>query len=235
MGTAETAATRTELMELFDGLRVADVRDGMDWAGLHTKGTVSPEITPLWQGARMTGLARTMRLRPSEKAVPALTPEEYTGWSAGWYREQYPNMITSTIEQGDIVVIQSAGLDVGEIGSNNSLEWHAAGATGIVTSGGVRDTDECILQEVPLFCRYRAQKMVQGRVEFDALGVPVDIGGVLIRPGDIVVADGDGVIAVPVEHAVTVARYARQELENDKQGRRRLYERLGRSLDDTVR
>lgn len=226
---------KAELLGLFDGLRVADVRDGMDWAGLHAKGTVDPEITPLFQGARLTGIARTLRFRPTEKAVPPLTPEEYTEWASRWYREIYPNKITPTIEQGDIVVVQSAGLPVGEIGSNNSLEWHAAGATGIVTSGGVRDTDECVLQGVPIFCRYRAQPMVQGRVEFDALQVPVDIGGVLVRPGDIVVADGDGVISVPVEHAATVARYARQELENDKIGRRAIYERLGRPLDDTVR
>ncbi|ONK11869.1 RraA family protein [Streptomyces sp. MP131-18] len=223
-----------ELLRLFDGLRVADVRDGLDWAGLHAKGTVSPEVKPLWQGATMTGIARTMRLRPSEKAVPPLTPEEYTEWAGRWYREIYPNKITSTIQQGEIVVIQSAGLPVGEVGSNNSLEWHAAGATGVLTSGGVRDTDECIMQEVPIFCRYRAQSMVQGRVEFDSLQVPVDIGGVLIRPGDIVVADGDGVLAVPVEHAGTVAKYARQELENDMRGRRALYEKLGRPLDASV-
>ncbi|UED84457.1 RraA family protein [Streptomyces profundus] len=225
---------KAELLRLFDGLRVADVRDGLDWAGLHAKGTVSPEITPLYEGARFTGIARTMRFKPTEKAVPPLTPEEYTGWANNWYRNIYPNKITPTIEDGDIVVIQSAGLPVGEIGSNNSLEWHAAGATGIVTTGGVRDTDECVMQRVPIFCRYRAQSMVQGRVEFDALQVPVDIGGVLIRPGDVVVGDGDGVVAVPVEHAETVAKYARQELENDKIGRRRLYEKLGRPLDDTV-
>ncbi|RKN07564.1 RraA family protein [Streptomyces radicis] len=227
MGTAE-------LLRLFDGLRVADVRDGLDWAGLHAKGTVSPEIKPLFQGARMTGIARTMRFRPTEKAVPPLTPEEYTEWAGRWYRDIYPDRITPVIERGDIVVIQSAGLPVGEIGSNNSLAWHAAGATGILTSGGVRDTDECVMQGVPIFCAYRAQSMVQGRVEFDALDVSVDIGGVLIRPGDIVVGDGDGVVAVPVEHAETVATYARQELENDKRGRRALYERLGRPLDETV-
>lgn len=64
--------------------------------------------------------------------------------------------------------------------------------------------------------------------------MPVNVGGVLIRPGDIVVADGDGVIAVPVEHAEVVARYARQELDNDESSRRRIYTKLGRPFDDTV-
>ena len=45
----------TGLLALFDGLRVADVRDGMDWAGLSAKGTVSPEIAPLNQGRQGDG------------------------------------------------------------------------------------------------------------------------------------------------------------------------------------
>jgi 4-hydroxy-4-methyl-2-oxoglutarate aldolase len=226
-----------DLVKLFDGLRVADVRDGMDWAGLHVKGTVSPEITPLFPGAKATGIAHTVRLRPSEKAVPALTGEQYTEWAYKyWYGEVYSmGHVADDIQSGEMLVIESAGLDVGEVGSNNSLEWYAAGAVGIVTSGGVRDRDECTHQRVPIFARLRAQKMAQGRVEFDTTQVPVNIGGVLIRPGDVVVADGDGVIAVPVEHAETVAKYARQELENDKAGRRRLYEKLGWELDATVR
>lgn len=225
-----------ELLALFEGLRVADVRDGMDWAGLPSKGTVSPEIGPLFPGAKATGIARTIRLKPSEKQVPALAPEKYTRWAYDfWYGELYGIPLVGDLRPGEIVVVESAGLDVGEIGSNNSLEWFAAGATGVVTSGGVRDRDECTMQQFPIFCAYPAQKMVQGRAEYDTTQVPVSIGGVLIRPGDIVVADGDGVIAVPAEHALVVAKYSRQELDNDKVGRRRIYAKLGWPLDDSVR
>ncbi len=228
--------TTTDLVKLFDGLRVADVRDGMDWAGLHAKGTVTPDIAPLFQGAKATGVAHTIRLRPSEKAVPAHTGEQYTEWAYKyWYGELYDmSAVRQSIAPGEIIVIESAGLDVGEVGSNNSLEWFAEGATGVVTSGGVRDRDECVMQGVPIFCRHRVQKMVQGRVEFDTQQVPVNIGGVLIRPGDVVVADGDGVISVPFEHAEVVAKHARQELENDKLGRRKLYDKIGRAYDESV-
>src|SRR5665811_2319617 len=79
-----------ELLDLFAGLRVADVRDGMDWAGLRAKGTVDPAIAPLFQGARATGIAHTVRLRPSEKAVPPLRPEEYAAWANEyWYAQLY--------------------------------------------------------------------------------------------------------------------------------------------------
>ncbi|TFV70584.1 RraA family protein [Blastococcus sp. CT_GayMR20] len=226
-----------DVRALFDGLRVTDVRDGMDWVGLHTKGSISGDIGPLFQGAKAVGIARTIRLRPSQKVVPpGITPDEYTGWAYDyWYGEVVSMRMTETLQGGDFIVIESAGLDVGEVGSNNSLEWYASGAVGVLTSGGVRDRDECVLQGVPIFGKFRAQKMLQGRVELDSTDVPVNIGGVLVRPGDVIVADGDGAICVPIEHAEDVAKYARQESENDKAGRRRLYEKLGWPLDDTVR
>ena len=62
----------------------------------------------------------------------------------------------------------------------------------------------------------------------------VKIGGQLVRPGDVVVADGDGVLFVPIEFAVEVAKYARQEFVNDKKGRRGIYERMGRALEPSV-
>ncbi|MBK5249670.1 MAG: hypothetical protein JJE50_09610 [Actinomycetales bacterium] len=133
------------------------------------------------------------------------------------------------------VVLESPDCGVGEIGSYNSLDWHIKGAAGIVTSGGVRDRDECRAQGVPIFGQFRNQAMTQGRVEYEAAKIPVSIGGVQIKQGDIVLGDGDGVIAVPLEHAEQVARYARQENENDRAGRRRMYEVLGRELDESVR
>ena len=77
--------------------------------------------------------------------------------------------------------------------------------------------------------------MVQGRLQFDARDIPVNIGGVTVFSGDIVVADGDGVIVVPRKFAFDVAKYAHQELRNDKEARRRKYETLGIPLDDSVR
>jgi regulator of RNase E activity RraA len=63
---------------------------------------------------------------------------------------------------------------------------------------------------------------------------PVVIGGVLIRPGDVVVADGDGVIVVPRERAAEVAQAAREEMQIDKAARKRLYQQLGIPMDFTV-
>jgi regulator of RNase E activity RraA len=77
--------------------------------------------------------------------------------------------------------------------------------------------------------------MVQGRLRFDAALVPLCVGGVTVRPGDIIVADGDGVIVVPRALAQDVARYAMQELKSDKVVRRKLYAEAGLTPDETVR
>lgn len=225
---------RRELLELFKDLRVADVRDGMDWMMLHPIGSMSPDIRPLYR-TRAVGIARTARYLPYQGSIPKMTPEEYTEWSGWYYNTVCTYPWAKEIEPGDFIVIDQSGVNVGLMGSNNGLECKRSGATGLVTNGGVRDTDELILQQVPFWSRMVSQGMVQGRIQFDAKDVPVNVGGVLVHPGDVVVADGDGVIVVPRAFARDVARYAMRELTNDKAARRKLYQDLGMPLDDTVK
>jgi len=224
---------REELLELFADLRVADTRDGMDWMMQHHQGSMTTDIRPLWR-TRAVGIAKTARYLPFKGTIPTMTPEEYTEWS-GWY---YNNVCTypwiDTIEKGDFIVIDQSGVNVGLMGSNNTMDGILKGATGYVSNGGVRDTDEIILQKVPFWSAMVSQGMVQGRVQFDACDVPVVVGGVLVHPGDVVVADGDGVIVVPQTIARDVAKYAHQELRSDKVSRRKKYEALGLELDESV-
>jgi len=63
---------------------------------------------------------------------------------------------------------------------------------------------------------------------------PIECGGVLVRPGDVVVADGDGVVVVPWEKARLVASEAIAIMEEDKRGRRKIYETLGKPIDWTI-
>lgn len=225
---------REELLRLYEGLRVADVRDGMDWNMMHGYGSMSYEIRPLFR-ARVVGIARTVRYLPYEGSIPKMSPDEYTEW-VSWY---YNNVCTypwiEDIQPGDFIVIDQSGVNAGLMGSHNSLEGFRRGARGYVIEGGVRDTDELILQKIPVWSRFISQAMVQGRLRYDAKDIPVSVGGVIVHPGDVVVADGDGVIVVPRKMAYEVAKYARRELNNDKVQRRKLYEAMGWELDDTVK
>jgi 4-hydroxy-4-methyl-2-oxoglutarate aldolase len=229
-----TEDQRQELLALYRPLRVADVRDGMDWMMLHYQGSMSVDIKPLFR-TRAFGIARTVRYLPYAGTMPKMTPEEYTEWS-GWY---YGNVCiypwVDEIEPGDFIVIDQSGVNVGLMGSNNALAGVKNGAAGYVTNGGMRDTDELILQKIPYWSMFCSQGMVQARLQYDGRNVPVAVGGVTVYPGDIVVADGDGVIVVPRRHALEVAKYAHRELAGDKVGRRKLYEDIGMELDDSVK
>jgi 4-hydroxy-4-methyl-2-oxoglutarate aldolase len=224
---------KQELLELYKDLRVADVRDGMDWNMMHHYGTVHYEIRPLFR-TRAVGIAQTSRYIPYQQDIPKMSPDEYTEWVKWYYANVTSNPGMKASEPGDFVVVDQSGVDVGILGSNNSLAYYAKGAVGFITNGGVRDTDELILQKVPVWSKFVSQKMNQGRIQFDANDVPVNIGGVVIYPGDVIVADGDGVIAVPRKIAFEVGKYAHQELNADKAGRRKIYENMGRELDHTV-
>jgi len=225
---------RGALLTLYEGLRVADVRDGMDALMMHRVGSMSPEIRPIFR-TRAAGIARTARYVPYEGTIPALSPEEYDEWASRYYREVCPYPWMADIQEGDFCVIDQSGVDAGLMGSNNTLAGVRAGARGYVSNGGVRDTDELILQGIPFWSKFISQSMVQGRVQFDAKDIPVVVGGVVVRPGDVVVADGDGVIVVPRGAARAVAEFAHGVLRADKAQRRALYDTLGMAPDESVR
>jgi 4-hydroxy-4-methyl-2-oxoglutarate aldolase len=225
---------KQKLMEVYRKLRVADVRDGMDWNMMHHIGSICTDtIRPLFR-TRFCGFAKTVQFVPTDKIVPAMTAEEYTKFSNHWYGNVATYGWGKDVQEDDVIVLDASNTNVGIIGSNNGLEYKSMGARGIITNGGARDTDELVLNEVPVYCRHIAQTMVQGRVEFQAKDVPVNIDGTLVRPGDIIVADGDGIVVVPIEKAWEVAKYAMQEMEADKQSRRKLYEKMNLELDASV-
>ncbi|MCB0753816.1 MAG: RraA family protein, partial [Ignavibacteriae bacterium] len=97
-----------------------------------------------------------------------------------------------------------------------------------------RDTDEIAKEKVPLYLRKKGRGIRPGRNELESVNKPIVIGGVLVCPGDVVVADGDGVIVVPRKVAKEVAKYARQILEKDKEARTQLYKELKMKADQTV-
>ena len=149
-----------ELLELYDGLRVADVTDGMDMVGLRGVGLVDQRIQALWKDIdeldhQVRGIAVTARYVPANKIVPNPIPEdEFGAWEGQWYNELSPEPFVEEIEPGTVVVIDADGDgDTGSIGSYNALAWYAAGARGIVTTGSVRDIDEIIKQEVPVYLK----------------------------------------------------------------------------------
>lgn len=230
------------LLKLYEGLRVADVSDGMDKSGLHGIGLVDPKIRPLWKDTkhfthRIVGIAVTARYVPTQQPPAGkLEPEQFNEWEGHFYFHYSSEPFMEIIRKGTVLVLDDAqDADVGSIGSYNIMEWASRGCVGVVTDASARDTDEIIAVGVPLYLRKPGRGIRPGRNEIESVNRPVEIGGVLVMPGDIVVADGDGVIVVPREHAKKVAQYAREIMDKDKAGRRELYKKLGLPLDDSVK
>jgi 4-hydroxy-4-methyl-2-oxoglutarate aldolase len=231
-----------KVLRLFAGLRVADVSDGMDAAGLQNIGLVSAEIRPVWRDTRhythrFVGIAVTARYVPTNKPPAGRRQtDEFDRWVGRWYSELSPEPFVPLIRQGTALVIEDCdAVDVGTIGSNNIMGWKLRGCVGVVTSATARDTDEITTERIPLYFKRPGRGIRPGRNQIESVNRPVVVGGVLVMPGDVIVADGDGVIVVPRQHAEEVARYARATLEGDKAGRRGLYKRLGLPPDDSVK
>jgi regulator of RNase E activity RraA len=225
---------RKEILEMYKDFRVTDVRDGMDWCGYHHYGTVHHSIRPLWRTSAI-GFARTARYLPYEGPVPMVTGAEYTKWVSWYYGNVCTDKYVDDIIPGDFICLDICGLDVGLLGSNNTLNCTNKGAVGfLLNGGGVRDTDEVILQKIPVFTKHVSQPMDQARIRYYEKNIPIAIGGVAIYPDDLIVADGDGVIVVPQKLIYDVHKYAYQEMKNDKVARRDLYIKGGRELDKTV-
>jgi len=231
-----------DLLALFDGLRVADVSDGMDKVGLANVGLMSPEIHAAWKDTkhykhRFIGIAVTVRYVPTSRppAGPMET-EAFDKWVGKTYNEITPEPFVPLIRKGTAVVFDDApDSDVGSIGSNNIMGWKLRGCVGVVTDATARDTDEIATEEMPLYFRRVGRGIRPGRNEIESVNRPIECGGVLVRPGDVIVADGDGVIVVPREKAREVAEYAKATMDGDKTGRRNLYKQLGLPEDDSVR
>jgi len=236
------AAENERLLKLYEGLRVADVNDGLDIVGLPGVMTMTPDILPLWRDEkefrhRITGFAVTLRIVPAQARTPDFPGhEEFAKWEGRWYSTLTPEEFARWLSPGAVLVIDAQGTrDSGFCGSNNALNWFSRGMRGIVTSGGCRDSDENILQRIPIYQRQHTRGINPGRVQIESYNQPVTVGSVLVMPGDIIVADSDGVVVVPRARAEAVAAAARKILEGDKKARRSLYEKTGRPLDHTVK
>jgi 4-hydroxy-4-methyl-2-oxoglutarate aldolase len=217
------------ILDMYKYLRVADVSDGMDVVGLQDVGLVNQDIHALWKDTdnfthRVVGIAVTARYVPTNKRETKMDDKTIGQWYSTLTSEAFMGVLTP----GSILVIDA--MEDGEsrsIGSSNIQSWQKRGMVGLVTSGGLADTDEIIHQKVPVYFRRLARGIRPGRNELESVNRPVTIGGVLVRPGDVVMADGDGVVVVPRERAEEVANAALPFLDNI--GRERYIKETGKN------
>ena len=193
VGAETLAAART--------VRTSDVCDALDSMGLQQRYEMDPGCARCFPGIRFAGLAHTaaydlrtcrslddlrrVRASVSTRRAPRVCGARPGPWGA----------------PDEVLVIDAKGTAAGILGSSNTLQGRARGTVGFVIDGVVRDSYEATIQRTPAFCTVRSPAHPMGRIRPVSDGEPIVCAGVAVRPGDLVVADDDGVIVVPVEIA----------------------------------
>jgi 4-hydroxy-4-methyl-2-oxoglutarate aldolase len=168
-------------------------------------------VRPLWSCPRIVGRAVTLKIKPAglEK------PKQHLG--------------TAAIEAacpGDVIVIDSGGRpDTSAWGGLLSLAAKTKGLSGVVIDGACRDIDESRDVGFPVYARAVLPMTARGRVMQDSFNQEIQFAGVQVHPGDLVIADGSGVVFIPrekeqevIQEAEAVARQEARMAQGIRQG-----------------
>jgi len=229
--------TDQELLHRIRACRLADLSDGMDAIGLVNAGTMSSQMRPLRPGIRMAGFAYTVKLIPTQKAVKACsTFEEYQQELGAWCQETYTFFegLVDGKGQDKVVVIDMDGYPGGIWGSECGMNAAKNGVVGVVIDGGCRDSYECNLEGLAIWCTARTFNHVYGRLQSGGVNVPVECASVVVHPSDVVCGDDDGVLVIPRQQAERVVTFAETILKADQKARAQHYADLGYAYDETL-
>jgi 4-hydroxy-4-methyl-2-oxoglutarate aldolase len=194
---ARTDGRDPALIARLEALHVSVVSDCLDRVGIRDH-VLEPHVRPLVRGMRTAGFAATV----SAVAVDGLPPRE--AWYAGEIRA------VDSQQPGDVMVVSTCtGSYWGELLATAS---RARGARGIVADCYTRDIDALIAMDYPTFVAGVSARDSLGRIDVDAVGKEISCGGVRVAPGDLVLADSDGVAVVPAAAAEEVLALAEEKL-----------------------
>jgi regulator of RNase E activity RraA len=181
---------------------------------------MAPRIRPLFPEAKLAGYASTVHCVEVDEVPPSRDD---------WYRGELAAV--DGLGPGDVMVVSTCrGSYWGELLATAS---RYRGARGVIVDGYTRDTLALIAMRFPTFAAGIHCADSLGRIDVDAVNVAIESGGVAVEPGDLVLADHDGVVVVPVAHGEEVVGLAEKKLAGETVVRSRLAE--GMPVDEAFR
>ena len=184
-------------------VRSAMISDSLDVLGVRNN-AMDVRVSALRPGMRAVGLAATV------KFVADSEYDQSDPYGAGID-------FLDTLNVGEVVVIATGGDCLsafwGELFSAAAL---GRGATGVVTDGPLRDTEQIVSLDFPAFGHGSRPYDYKGRMRIEAIRIPVICAGVEVHPGDGVIADSDGIVVVPVAHLEKVSELAHARAATEK-------------------
>lgn len=186
-------------VDRLERLYTAVVCDILDSLGYRQQAMHS-RIRPLWPEARCAGFALTVQAVPAREQDP---PRPYAGELAA----------VDALQDGDVLVVSSCQWSFwGELLSTAA---RYRGCRGVVLDGPTRDSRAIRAMSFPVFHVGCHPADSRGRVDVVAHNVPITCGEVLVYPGDLVLADHDGVVVVPQGVAEEVLRRAEEKVSGE--------------------
>lgn len=183
-----------QLIAEYRMLSTANVSDGLDRLGING----APHgIGPLWDACpKIVGPAATLKLVPVGEATESPVLGTLEAIKIG--------------RAGDVLVIDQAGrMDVNSYGGVAGFTTRHLGLVGCVMDGVTRDIDEFKQLNLPVYGKGFIQQSIRNRCACAGYGIPVQLGGVTVNPGDLIMADENGICVVPQGKMAEVLEFAR--------------------------
>lgn len=182
----------SKLLEGFREIWTTTLSDAMNCQGIMT-----PDIKPIFENIKLVGSALTVLNYPNDNL------------------STHKSLLMA--QPGDVLVIdEGPNNTAGSFGYNMSLQARKRGVLGVVTSGHMRDLKMIRDEGFPMFCKGASPRKSQKHM-LGGVNVPVQVGGVVVRPGDIIVGDDDGVVVVPSNIAEDVLKLATERMKMEYQ------------------